>query len=197
LEESLRRLQPPRERASRHVTLDQATSLAAQAFAAWSGARCSGGGSPSINAVDEGPVSCSMVQYNDAGPNQHVIVFRDDGWPYQDSSNVLGLTTLTVSNTTGEIYDADMEINSHDFTFSVGGKPVAGGDAGTDSFDLLGIICACGSPRAASFVRQCPAPRARCIAPPSPRRRSARHRRSVGEMPPKIVRNIHAHAGAR
>jgi hypothetical protein len=127
--------------ASKQVTLDQAARLAGQAFAAWSGAACSAGGSPSITAKDNGPVACGMVQYNDAGPNQHVIAFRDDGWPYQDSSNVLGLTTLTVSNATGEIFDADMEINSHDFTFRVDGQPDAGGvDAGSETFDLLGIM---------------------------------------------------------
>jgi MYXO-CTERM domain-containing protein len=107
--------------ASDQVTLDQATRLAAQAFAAWTGASCAGGGPPSINALNEGPVACDAVRYNAVGGNQHVIAFRDSGWPYDDSSNTLGLTTLTVNTATGEIYDADMEINSHDFMLSVDG----------------------------------------------------------------------------
>jgi MYXO-CTERM domain-containing protein len=120
--------------ASSQVTLDQATQIAAQAFAAWSAAPC-GGGAASITAVDEGPVDCGLVQYNDDEANQHVIVFRDDAWPYDDSSNTLGLTTVTFDVTDGEIFDADMEINSHDYTLSVDGA-----DAGAGSYDLLSIM---------------------------------------------------------
>jgi hypothetical protein len=101
--------------ASRQLTLDQATAAAAAAFAAWTQASC-GAGAPSITAVDEGPVDCANVEYNSNAPNQHVIIFRDDGWPYQDSANTLGLTTVTYDTTDGEIFDADMEINSHDYT---------------------------------------------------------------------------------
>ena len=61
---------------------------------------------------DEGPVECDQVQYNQDQPNQHVIIFRDDVWPYDDSNNTLALTTVTFDPDTGELYDADMEINS-------------------------------------------------------------------------------------
>jgi Matrixin len=121
--------------ASTQVTLDQATQVAAQAFAAWSGATC-GGGSPSITAVDEGPVDCALVQYNEDQPNQHVIIFRDAAWPYSDSSNTLGLTTITFDVTDGEIFDADMEINSHDYPLVVDGT----GDADAGGYDLLSIM---------------------------------------------------------
>jgi hypothetical protein len=120
--------------ASRQVTLDQATAAAAQAFAAWTQTTCSGGGSPSVTAVDEGPVDCGLVEYDDDGPNQHVIVFRDDGWPYDDSSNTLGLTTVTYDVTDGEIYDADIEINSHDYTLVASGPVPAG------AYDLQTVL---------------------------------------------------------
>ena len=42
------------------------------------------------------------------------IVFRDDKWPHSDSSNTLALTTVTFNPQTGEIYDADMEVNTYD-----------------------------------------------------------------------------------
>jgi hypothetical protein len=121
--------------ASIQVTLDQATQVAAQAFAAWSGATCGSGG-PSITAIDEGPVDCALVQYNDDQPNQHVIIFRDDAWPYSDSSNTLGLTTVTFDVTDGEIFDADMEINSHDYPLVVDGT----GNADAGGYDLLSIM---------------------------------------------------------
>jgi hypothetical protein len=120
--------------ASQQITLDQATAAAAAAFSAWSQAACSGGGSPSVTAVDEGPVDCGLVEYNSNGANQHVIVFRDDGWPYQDSSNTLGLTTITYDVTDGEIFDADIEINSHDYMLVVG-SPVPPG-----AYDLETVL---------------------------------------------------------
>lgn len=120
--------------ASKQVTLDQATRVAAQAFATWSLTPCSGGGIPSVMAINEGPVDCGVVQYNNYHGNQHVIVFRDDGWPYEDSSNTLAFTTLQVDLTTGEIVDADMEINSADYTLVVDGPAPPG------AYDLLSIM---------------------------------------------------------
>jgi hypothetical protein len=99
--------------ASSKVTLEQASKIVADAFATWSAAACDGAMAvPSVDAVDEGPVDCGLVEYNKNGPNQNVIVFRDEGWPYSDPNNTLGLTTVTYDTRTGEIYDADMEINS-------------------------------------------------------------------------------------
>jgi hypothetical protein len=120
--------------ASSKVTLDQASKIVGDAFAVWSAAQCDMTGGPSVNAVDEGPVDCGLVEYNKNGPNQNVIVFRDDGWPYADPNNTLGLTTVTYDTRTGEIYDADMELNS---TVSglVAADPVPPG-----GFDLRNIV---------------------------------------------------------
>jgi hypothetical protein len=120
--------------ATRQITLQQATQVAAEAFAAWSQVGCAAGGPPSIKAVDEGPVDCSVVGYNKDRPNQHVIVFRDDAWPSQDTSNTLGLTTITYDAMTGEIFDADIEINSHDYQL------VADGPAPAGAYDLLTVL---------------------------------------------------------
>jgi hypothetical protein len=120
--------------ASSKVTLDQASKIVADAFAAWSAAGCAPSGTPSINAADEGPVDCANVEYNMYGPNQNVIVFRDDGWPYADPNNTLGLTTVTFDTRTGEIYDADMELNSTVGLVADGGPVPAG------SYDLRNII---------------------------------------------------------
>jgi hypothetical protein len=119
--------------ASRQVTLAQATQGMSDAFARWSGAACPGGGHPSIEAVDQGPVACSAVEYNQNSPNAHVIVFRDDKWPHSDPNNTLALTTVTFNLDTGEVYDADMEINTAESSVSVTG-PVAG------KFDFASIV---------------------------------------------------------
>jgi hypothetical protein len=92
------------------IPLSTATSIVDMSFAAWMNARCSTG-SPSITPMDLGPVSCGNVEYNSDQGNQHVIVFREGAWPY-DSNNALGLTTVTYDPDTGEIYDADTEINA-------------------------------------------------------------------------------------
>lgn len=102
--------------ASRQVAYDDAADAIAQAFSKWTSSACStdahGGSRPSIDVRDLGPVNCGSVQYNSDQPNQHVIVFRDDVWPHNDANNTLALTTVVFNPETGEIYDADMEINT-------------------------------------------------------------------------------------
>jgi Matrixin len=110
--------------ASRQVSFDQAREVAAKAFLAWKNVDCPQGGHPSIDAThDMSPVQCSAVQYNPSEPNQNVIVFRDDAWPHPGQFNTLGLTRLKYGVTSGEIFDADMEINSADHTLIAEGTP--------------------------------------------------------------------------
>src|SRR5262249_25900635 len=53
--------------ASRQVSYDNARQVVSDAFEAWAGTTCSGG-HPSINAADEGPADCDLVEYNRLGP---------------------------------------------------------------------------------------------------------------------------------
>ena len=52
------------------------------------------------------------------GGNENIIVWRDDAWEY--SGQAVGLTTVTYNSNNGEIFDADIELNTadHDFTDS-------------------------------------------------------------------------------
>jgi hypothetical protein len=104
--------------ASRQVAFDDAANGISRAFTKWTGASCptegTGRSRVSIDVRDLGTVECGEVVYNQSGPNQNVIVFRDGKWPHSDSTNTLALTTVTFNPTTGEIYDADMEINTAD-----------------------------------------------------------------------------------
>jgi len=128
--------------ASKQVTWAAADATAQTAFAKWSAAQCANGANaasgasetPSVQAVDEGPVACSTVEYSEAGPNQHVIIFRDESWPYSDEYNTLALTTVTFDSVTGEILDADMEINTAQHTV-VTTTPVPSG-----AYDLESIL---------------------------------------------------------
>jgi hypothetical protein len=104
--------------ASRQVAFEDAANGTSKAFTKWTGSSCptegDGRSRVSIDVRDLGPVACEEVNYNQRGGNQNVIVFRDDKWPHADSSNTLALTTVTFNPETGEIYDADMEVNTHD-----------------------------------------------------------------------------------
>jgi hypothetical protein len=118
--------------ASKQVPYPTAVQSFATAFSKWTGATCTGG-PVSVGVEDLGPVECDQVQYSSNQGNQHVIIFHDDAWPYNDPNNTLGLTTITFDPDTGEIYDADMEINSTQ-TLTVSG-PLS-----PDGYDFLSII---------------------------------------------------------
>jgi hypothetical protein len=122
--------------ASRQVSLADAERIFSRAFAAWTGTTCSADAASrvSIQASYLGPVECGTVGYNSDGPNQNVIVFRDTAWDHMDATNTLGLTTVRYDPDTGEIYDADMEINAYQ------SRPLSIADAAPiGAVDLLSI----------------------------------------------------------
>jgi len=121
--------------ASDQVPLDAATAAVDSAFNAWHSAGCGVGGHPSIAGLDQGPVACTQIGYGDDHANQHLIVFRDDVWPHSDPNNTLALTTVTFDTQTGEIYDADMEINSTSQNKIVVKGPIPDG-----AFDFASIV---------------------------------------------------------
>lgn len=114
----------------RRISYDAAQRAARGAFQAWLSVDCGGGQTPSIGAVSLGSVECDQVQYNypdegedfAPGPNANIIVFRDSFWPYRQSAEderiTLALTTITYLRESGEIVDADIEINSANVALS-------------------------------------------------------------------------------
>jgi Matrixin len=118
--------------ASTQVTFSQTEQIVTAAFATWMSAPCPGGGTPRINLTEAEPVECHQHQYNQTTGNANIIMFHDSGWPYEGSSNTLALTTVTYLRDTGEIYDADMEINSTDNQLTTGDTGVV--------VDLLSIV---------------------------------------------------------
>ena len=119
------------EDASSAVPFAMVEEVMKAAFAAWEGVTCPGGGSPRILATEGAAVACTKHEYNQDHSNANLIVFRDGAWPYEGSNNTLALTTVTYNLDTGEIYDADMEINSAD-------NHITTTDTGVE-FDLLSI----------------------------------------------------------
>ena len=124
--------------ASRQISYDDASRIIFAAFLKWTSTACpsdgTGSSRVSIDVHDEGAVACGTVQYNSDQPNQHVIVFRDDTWPHNDANNTLALTTVVFNPETGEIYDADMEINTAQQRLTVN-DPVP-----SDGYDFSSIV---------------------------------------------------------
>jgi Matrixin len=110
------------------------TEVAGRAFAPWLVADCGGGAGPSMKVGTFGPVECDEVsdsrRSNEKGAN--VIMFRDDVWPYTGAIDAYALTTVNFDTDTGEIIDADIEVNSAGvFQISVDGT------TGTDLQSIL------------------------------------------------------------
>jgi hypothetical protein len=115
------------------ITAAETEQLMATAFNTWMSANCMGGSHPDIQVTEGPPVTCNKQEYNQMAGNANIVMFHDDSWPYEDKAGAtLALTTVTYNLDSGEIYDADLELNSHGTHFTVG-------DTNVD-FDLLSIV---------------------------------------------------------
>ena len=104
------------QRGSVQIDVTRTQTLMQRAFDSWQTANCEhgNGSTPTIGLqITTLPqVECDQVEYNQSGGNANTVIFRDDTWPYQGQDSTLALTTVTYSLETGEIFDADLEINS-------------------------------------------------------------------------------------
>lgn len=127
-----------REGDSAQITFADALVTFTLALSAWTEVDC-GNGTPSIAILELGPVSCGEVEYNQNAGNSNLIVFRDDFWPHETdtglgNADTLALTTVTYDLDTGDLYDADIEINTANNHFTLGDSP------GPDDVDLLSVL---------------------------------------------------------
>lgn len=109
-----------------HAGIDYEAAKASveRAAEAWTSVDCPGGGHPSLQVNVTGPVACSESEYNPDKGNANIVIFRDDSWPYAgQSQDSLGYTRIHFANATGELYDADIELNAVDEALAVGRKP--------------------------------------------------------------------------
>jgi hypothetical protein len=103
------------------IDADTVASVAEKAFSRWLDGTCNAG-HPSIQIGNVGAVDCAVSQYNERGRNANVIIFRDEAWPYAGALDTYGFTRVRFDKNTGEIFDADIEINSFDFDLSLDGE---------------------------------------------------------------------------
>jgi MYXO-CTERM domain-containing protein len=106
------------------IAAEDVEGLVAGGFQVWSELGCIGGGSPSLAVGSEGTIACGQVEYECSAPeaNSNLVMFRDDfvDTVYGLRVGVIALTTLTANLNTGELFDADIEINSRDEDFDLG-----------------------------------------------------------------------------
>lgn len=108
----------------RGISAQTTGQLVESALAQWIGVDCGGGAGPSLAIYRTQNVVCNRQEYNQDSPNANVWMYRDDYWPYAGSGSTLALTTVTYNVKTGEIYDADVEINSIEVPLTVGDTQV-------------------------------------------------------------------------
>jgi hypothetical protein len=82
----------------------------ARCFANWVDLECEEGFA-TISFAELDDVSCHKTEYNPDAENANIVLFQDTKWQYTSASNNLAKTTVTFDDETGEILDADIEIN--------------------------------------------------------------------------------------
>jgi hypothetical protein len=92
-------------------------------FQAWSEVPCPNGKIASMTFQEREPVSCKKSQYNKTAPNVNVVLFQDNDWKYRGIDGTLAKTSVTYNDQTGEIYDADIEINTANNTVTISDDP--------------------------------------------------------------------------
>ncbi len=92
-------------------------------FQSWSDVPCPDGKVASMTFQEREPVSCKKSQYNKTGPNVNVVLFQDDDWKYRGIDGTLAKTSVTYNDETGEIYDADIEVNTANNTVTITDDP--------------------------------------------------------------------------
>lgn len=128
-------------RVSRRLAFEDVANVVARSFTRWTSASCATEGADatrvSIDVRDVGPALCQKVETSLDKPNVNVIVFRDNDWKTADgtprSQETIGLTTVKFNTETGEIFGADMELNTFHHTMSAG-------EPGPNDYDLTSVI---------------------------------------------------------
>ena len=119
---------------SSYFSAETLADLVGEAFARWNDVDCDGA-RPRFVVQRQPNAACAAPEYNvdvnvDRG-NANVVMFRDDDW-LPEYTDVLALTTVTFDTKSGEIHDADVEVNTRDFQFTTSDTDV--------TYDLLSTL---------------------------------------------------------
>jgi uncharacterized protein (TIGR03382 family) len=113
------------------VNGDALDAIVDLAFDAWRNVDCGDGQKPGIVIQNLGPVECGAVEYNKHEGNVDVVFFNED-WSHIGQSHTFALTSTTFDPDTGELLNADIEINAKDHVFTISDEAVEA--------DLLSVL---------------------------------------------------------
>ena len=114
------------ERGTQDLDPADTREILKKTFQAWSDVPCGKDGKAGAAAMtfqERDPVTCKKSEYNKEGANLNVILFQDDDWKYRGIDGTLAKTSVTYNDETGEIYDADIEINAANNTVTISDNP--------------------------------------------------------------------------
>jgi hypothetical protein len=113
------------------LSRDALSASLARAFGTWTAVNPSC--LPGISAIELAPTEDTVIAEYVTGVRKNLVGVVPGPWPHAGGSNTLALTTLTFNATTGEIYDADLELTSEE-RFATTDTP------GMDDFDLTSVL---------------------------------------------------------
>jgi predicted Zn-dependent protease len=121
-----------------NISAAELSSLVDQAFDTWLDTSCPNG--ISLTVENYGEVDCRLSEFNTKLANANIWMFRDSGWSTGDpsqggdgfDSSALAVTTTNFHTKSGQLFDADVELNSDRVDFTLPGE--------TTNFDLLSIL---------------------------------------------------------
>lgn len=90
----------------------QTKNVIVKSFTQWNDVTCPGGGKASFSFSAMADVPCHRSSYDKKGPNVNVVLFQDSDWTYKGIDGTLAKTAVTFDHDTGEILDADIEVNA-------------------------------------------------------------------------------------
>ena len=105
-----------------------------KSFRSWSEVDCGGGKLSKMAFVALEDIECKRAEYNKEGKNVNVVLFQDNDWKYRGIDGTLAKTSTTFDTTTGEIFDADIEVNTAFNQVTVSDEP------GKIAYDLQAIL---------------------------------------------------------
>jgi MYXO-CTERM domain-containing protein len=120
------------QQVSAQVSFAETNAILDRSFDKWAAVICPGGDAavhPALSLQNLGPTNAGDVSCDgsvDCGSVPHVVIFLDQGWPHNDPTNTLALTTLTFGSETGHVYAANIEINSAQHTLSTSAAAAPG-----------------------------------------------------------------------
>lgn len=98
---------------SESIDMEDIRRIAQLSFGAWMQLECDGAANPFDVRLLDAPSECNIAEFDQDGENVNTIAFITD-WEARDNDpRAYALTTVWHSVRTGEIFDADMEINEN------------------------------------------------------------------------------------